>query len=75
MWDMLIKHGNTTTKNITKTNNMRLNVELFAFDFYRVGRSWISFLEINYGHPLFYIEWGQGMKIQISFLFGLLKNY
>jgi len=54
---------------------MRLDVELLAIDFYRVGRSWISILEINYGHPLFYIEWGQGMKIQISFLFGLLKNY
>jgi len=54
---------------------MRLNVELLAIDFYRVGRSWISILEINYGHPLFYIEWGQGMKIQISLLFGLIKNY
>jgi hypothetical protein len=54
---------------------MRLDVELLAIDIHRVGRSWISFLEINYGHPLFYIEWGQGMKIQISFLFGLIKNY
>jgi len=54
---------------------MRLNVELLAIDFYRVGRSWISILEINHGNPLFYIEWGQGMKIQISLLFGLIKNY
>ena len=54
---------------------MRLNVELLAIDIYRVGISWISFLEINYGNSLFYIEWGQGMKIQISFLFGLFKNY
>lgn len=54
---------------------MRFNVELLAIDFHRVGRSWISFLEINYGHPLLYIEWGRRGKIQISFLFGLLKNY
>jgi hypothetical protein len=54
---------------------MRLNIELLAVDIHRVGRNWISFLEINYGNSLFYIEWGQGMKIQISFLFGLIKNY
>jgi hypothetical protein len=58
-----------------KTNNMRLNVELIEIDIYTKGRSWISILEINHGNPLFYMEWGQGMKIQISFLFGLLKNY
>jgi len=54
---------------------MRLNIELLAIDIYRVGRSWISILEINYGHPLLYLEWGQSSKIQISFLFGLIKNY
>lgn len=56
-------------------SNMRLDIELLAIDIHRVGRSWISFLEINYGNPLFYIEWGQRGKIQISFLFGLIKNY
>jgi hypothetical protein len=54
---------------------MRLNIELLAIDIHRVGRSWISFLEINYGDSLFYIEWGQKNKIQFSFLFGLIKNY
>ncbi len=54
---------------------MRLNVELLAVDIHRVGRNWISFLEINYGNPLSYIEWGQKNKIQISFLIGLIKNY
>ncbi len=54
---------------------MRLNIELLAIDIHRVGRSWISFLEINYGMPLLYLEWGQKGFIQFSFLFGLIKNY
>ncbi len=54
---------------------MRLNIELFDIEIERRGRSWLSFLEVNYGHPLLYIEWGLGGKIQISLLFGLIKNY
>ena len=54
---------------------MRLNIELLAIDIHRVGRSWISFLEINYGMSLLYLEWGQKGFIQFSFLFGLIKNY
>ena len=54
---------------------MRFNIELFDIFIDRKGRSWLSLLEINYGMPLLYIEWGQGMKIQISFLFGLIKNF
>lgn len=54
---------------------MRLNIELLAVDIHRVGRSWISILEINYGNPLLYVEWGQGWRIQFSLLFGLIKNY
>jgi hypothetical protein len=46
---------------------MRLNIELLAIDIHRVGRSWISFLEINYGMPLLYLEWGQKGFIQFSF--------
>ncbi len=54
---------------------MRFNIELFDIYFEKKGRSWLSFIEINYGMPLLYLEWGQGWKIQFSFLFGLIKNY
>lgn len=54
---------------------MRLDIELLSVDIQRVGRSWISILEINYGNPLLYIEWGQGWRIQFSLLFGLIKKY
>lgn len=54
---------------------MRLNVELFDIEIERRGRSWLSLLEINRNESLLYLEWGQGWKIQISFLFGLIKNY
>jgi hypothetical protein len=54
---------------------MRLNIELFDIEIERRGRSWLSLLEINRDECLLYLEWGQGMKTQISFLFGLIKNY
>ncbi len=54
---------------------MRFNIELFDIYFEKKGRSWLSFIEINYGNPLLYIEWGQKGFIQFSFLFGLIKNY
>jgi hypothetical protein len=53
---------------------MRLNVELFDIEIERRGRSWLSLLEINHNESLLYVEWGQRDKIQISFLFGLIKN-
>jgi hypothetical protein len=54
---------------------MRFNIELFDIYFEKKGRSWLSFIEINYGNSLLYLEWGQKGFIQISFLFGLIKNY
>jgi hypothetical protein len=54
---------------------MRFNIELFDIYIERKGRSWLSLIEINYGMPLLYLEWGQKGFIQISFLFGLIKNY
>ena len=55
---------------------MRLRVELFDVYFGRGNeRSWLSLFEVNYVSSLLYIEWGQGAKIQISFLFGIIKNY
>lgn len=54
---------------------MKLSVELFDLYIERRGRSWFSLFEVNKNECLFYLEWGQGWKIQISFLFGLLKNY
>ena len=54
---------------------MKLNIELLDIFTEKKGRSWLSFIEINYGSPLLYIEWGQKGFIQISFLFGLIKNY
>lgn len=54
---------------------MRLNIELFDLYIERKGRSWFSLLEINNNECLLYLEWGRGSKIQISFLFGLIKNY
>jgi hypothetical protein len=54
---------------------MQLKVELFDIFLERKGRCWFSLLEINSEESLLYIEWGQGWKIQISFLFGLIKNY
>lgn len=54
---------------------MRLNIELIDIEIERRGRSWLSLLEINNNESLLYLEWGQRGKMQISFLFGLLKNY
>jgi hypothetical protein len=54
---------------------MRLNIELFDIEIERRGRCWLSLLEINHNESLLYIEWGQKGFIQISFLFGLIKNY
>ena len=54
---------------------MRLKIELFDIEIERRGRSWFSLFEINSEESLLYIEWGMSWKIQISFLFGLLKNY
>lgn len=54
---------------------MRLNIELFDVFIERKGRCWFSLLEINNNECLLYIEWGQRGFIQISFLFGLIKNY
>ncbi len=54
---------------------MILNVELFDVFIKRNNRNWFSLIEINKQKCLLYLEWGQGMKIQISFLFGLIKNY
>ncbi len=54
---------------------MRLNIELLDIEIEGRGRSWFSLLEINHNECLLYIEWGSGGKLQISFLFGLIKNY
>lgn len=54
---------------------MRLNIELFDIEIEGRGRSWLSLLEINHNQSLLYIEWGRTGKIQISLLFGLIKNY
>ena len=54
---------------------MQLKVELFDIFLERKSRCWFSLLEINSEESLLYIEWGQSWKIQISFLFGLIKNY
>jgi len=54
---------------------MRLNIELFDIFIVRKNRCWFSLLEINNDECLLYVEWGQRGFIQISFLFGLLKNY
>ena len=54
---------------------MRLNVELFDVFIKRNNRNWFSLIEVNGQECLLYLEWGQGWKIQISFLFGLIKNY
>lgn len=57
---------------------MNLKIELFDIFLERRGRCWFSLLEINYNESyesLLYIEWGQSWKIQVSFLFGLIKNY
>lgn len=54
---------------------MYLNIELLEIYTEKNGRSWFSLLEINRNKSLLYIEWGQYDKIQISLLFGLIKNY
>lgn len=54
---------------------MRLRVELFDIFIERRGRCWLSLLEINSNECLLYLEWGQKSFIQVSFLFGLFKNY
>lgn len=54
---------------------MRLAVELFDIYLERRGRCWLSLLEINNNESLLYIEWGQKSFVQVSFLFGLIKNY
>lgn len=54
---------------------MRLNVELFDVFIKTNNRNFISLIEINRGECLLYLEWGQGIKIQISLFFGLIKNY
>jgi len=54
---------------------MRLNIELFDIYFEKKGRCWLSLIEVNFENSLLYLEWGQKNKIQISFLFGLIKNY
>lgn len=59
----------------TYTNNMHLTIELFDLYIEKRSRSWFSLLEINKDTSLVYIEWGQGWKIQISILFGLIKNF
>lgn len=54
---------------------MQLTIELFDLYLEKRGRSWFSLLEINKESSLVYLEWGQGCKIQINLLFGLIKNY
>ena len=54
---------------------MQLKIELFDIVLEKKGRSWFSLLEINAEESLLYVEWGQSWKIQISFLFGLIKTY
>lgn len=54
---------------------MQINVELFDMFIERKSRNYISLLEINKRECLLYLEWGQGWKMQIGFLFGLYKNY
>jgi hypothetical protein len=54
---------------------MRFNIELFDIFIEKKGRCWLSLLQINYGRPFLYLEWGGKSYIQISFLFGLIKNY
>lgn len=54
---------------------MHLTIELFDLYIEKRSRSWFSLLEINKDTSLVYIEWGQGWKIQISILFGLIKNF
>jgi hypothetical protein len=53
---------------------MNLNIELLDIFIEKMGRSWFSLLEINENKCLLYIEWGQSRKIQINFLFGLIKT-
>ncbi len=52
-----------------------MNIELLDIEIERRGRSWFSLLEINNNECLLYVEWGQRGFVQISFLFGLFKNY
>ena len=59
----------------THSNNMHLTIELFDLYIEKRSRSWWSLLEVNKDTSLVYIEWGQGWKIQISILFGLIKNF
>ena len=59
----------------TYPNNMHLTIELFDLYIEKRSRSWFSLLEVNKDTSLVYIEWGQGWKIQISILFGLIKNF
>lgn len=54
---------------------MWLTIELFDLYIERRGRSWFSLLEINNNRSLLYLEWGQGLRIQVNFLFGVIKNY
>ena len=54
---------------------MELNIELIDIFIEKKGRSWLCLLEINRNESLLYLEWGQRGKLQISFLFGLIKNY
>ena len=54
---------------------MNLNIELLDISIEKKSRSWFSLLEINNNKSLLYIEWGQDRKIQINFLFNLIKTY
>lgn len=59
----------------TYTNNMHITIELFDLYIERRSRSWLSLLEINKDSSLLYLEWGQGWRIQVSLLFGLIRNF
>lgn len=54
---------------------MYVTIELFDLYIERRSRSWFSLLEINKDSSLLYLEWGQGWKIQVSLLFGLIRNF